>query len=415
MRDFICRCSPFGAQTLTIGSDPAIRRLCSTTRLSVLTVPVARSRCSTQSRCSRNSVTYSQLFLGTFLAPAVRIPSLKNRSKRNRDDYTFNWIVKIELIVLTLFLLGTPTFARTQDRQLVDGVPVHNGVPETPDAPEFRYIAGKPGGEGTSKPPRAGYQFTESAIDSKPVLENIRSRTKFNSPVILDSEFSKNAEEDGQKVSDSKIDQSEKFHWKSALIQSAIFLGIQHGVRVTKEAKTRRELDGKFFKDWGKSVRGLRGWHDSDGVYINYIGHPLQGALTGRIFVNNSDSAKKQEFGKSKKYWRSRAKAMIWSAAWSAQFELGPLSEATIGNVGMRERNGHSTMAWGDLLVTPILGTGVLILEDLLDKYILRNWIEKKLRGKFLRGAFRIVLNPTTSLGNVLQAKKPYWRQTRKL
>ena len=327
----------------------------------------------------------------------------------------FNWTVKIELILLTLFLLGTPTFARTQDRQLVDGVPVHNGVPERPDASEFRYNAEKPVGERTSKPSRAGYQFTDPTVDSKPVLENIRSRAKFNSPVILDSEVSKNAEEDGQEVSDSKIDQSGKFHWKSALIQSGIFLGIQHGVRMTAEGKTRRELDGKFFKDWGKAVRGLRGWQDSDGVFINYIGHPLQGALTGRIFVNNSDSAKKQEFGKSKKYWSSRAKAMIWSAAWSTQFELGPLSEASIGNVGIRERNGHSTMAWGDLVVTPILGTGVLILEDLLDKYTLKNWIEKKVKGKYLRGAFRILLNPTTSFANVLQARQPYWRQTRKL
>ena len=232
----------------------------------------------------------------------------------------FNWIVKIELIVLTLFLLGTSTFARTQDRQLVEGVSVLDRVPERPDAPEFRYNAGKAVGEETSKQLRAGYRFTGSAIDSKPVLENIRSRAKFNSPVILDSEFSKNAEEHGQKVTDSKIDQSEKFHWKPALIQSGIFLGIQHGVRMTAEGKTRRELDGKFFKDWGKAVRGLRGWQDSDGVFINYAGHPLQGALTGRIFVNNSDSAKKQEFGKSKKYWRGRAKAMIWSAAWSAQF-----------------------------------------------------------------------------------------------
>ena len=323
--------------------------------------------------------------------------------------------MKIELILLTLFLLGTPTFARTQDRQLVEGVSVHDGVPERPDALEFRYNPGKPVGEGTSKPSRAGYKFTESAIDSKPVLENIRSRMKFNSPVILDSEFSKNAKEHGQKVSDSTIDQSEKFHWKPALIQSGIFLGIQHGVRMTAEGKTRRELDGKFFKDWGKAVRGLRGWQDSDGVFINYIGHPLQGALTGRIFVNNSDSAKKQEFGKSKKYWSSRAKAMIWSAAWSTQFELGPLSEASIGNVGIRERNGHSTMAWGDLVVTPIVGTGVLILEDVLDKYTLKNWIEKKIKGKYLRGAFRILLNPTTSFANVLQARQPYWRQTRKL
>ena len=56
----------------------------------------------------------------------------------------------------------------------------------------------------------------------------------------------------------------------------------------------------------------------------------VAGGVTGRIFVNNSDKAKKQEFGVSKEYWKSRMKAMAWSTFWSTQFELGPLSEASI-------------------------------------------------------------------------------------
>lgn len=218
----------------------------------------------------------------------------------------------------------------------------------------------------------------------------------------------------GEEEPVSQIEDKEKFHWKPALLQSGIFLGIQHGFRMTQE-KTRRELGGSFFRDWAQSVKALRGWKDGDNFFTNYIAHPLQGGLTGRIFVNNSDRAKKQEFGKSKKYWESRFKAFVWSAVWSTQFELGPISEASLGNVGIREKNGHSTMAWGDFVITPTLGTGVLIAEDAIDKYILKNWIEKKISSKFVIKMFRVIFTPTTSVANLLRLKKPSWRYNRPL
>ncbi len=99
----------------------------------------------------------------------------------------------------------------------------------------------------------------------------------------------------------SQIKDKEKFHWKPALIQSGIFLGIQHGFRITQK-KTRQELGGPFFPDWARSVKRLRGWKDADSFFTNYVAHPLQGGLTGRVFVINSDRAKNQEFGKSNKY-----------------------------------------------------------------------------------------------------------------
>lgn len=205
----------------------------------------------------------------------------------------------------------------------------------------------------------------------------------------------------------------EKFHWKPALIQSLTFLAIQHSYRMTQE-KTRRELGGPFFRDWAKSVKGLRGWNDPDSFFINYVLHPLQGGLTGRIFVVNSDRANRQEFGRSKQYWESRFKAFVWSTVWSTQFEFGPLSEASLGNVGIREKRGRSTMAYVDLVVTPTLGTGVLIAEDVIDKYILKNRLEKRSqRTTVMIKILRCLLTPTTAFSNVLRGKMPWKRDYR--
>jgi hypothetical protein len=205
--------------------------------------------------------------------------------------------------------------------------------------------------------------------------------------------------------------------WRAAsrFRQSGVFLGIQHGYRVLAQKGTREQLKGPFFRDWAQSVKNLRGWRDGNRFFINYIGHPLQGGLTGRIFVNNSDRAKKQEFGKSKKYWESRFQAMAWSAAWSAQFELGLASEANIGNVGLQPRGRYSSMAYVDLVVTPVIGTGVLIGEDAIDKYVLKNWLERKGKNKRVIKILRVALTPTTSIGNLLRGKVPWRRDSRLL
>ncbi|HMS38976.1 MAG TPA: hypothetical protein PKE69_02030 [Pyrinomonadaceae bacterium] len=206
----------------------------------------------------------------------------------------------------------------------------------------------------------------------------------------------------------------EKFHWKPFLAQTGIFLGLQHSFRLFQK-KTRDELGGKFFKDWGKSVTNLRGWNDGDNAFTNYIAHPIQGSITGRIFIQNSERAKNVEFGISKIYWESRAKAFVWSTIYSIQFEMGPISEATIGNVGMRKKNGYSTMAWVDLVVTPTVGTVWLIIEDFFEKYVLKNWLEKKVKNKTVIKFFRVLFAPTTSFGSILQGKYPWWREYRSM
>jgi hypothetical protein len=205
---------------------------------------------------------------------------------------------------------------------------------------------------------------------------------------------------------------AEKFHWKPALIESFYFLGIQHSFRMLQK-KTRNELDGPFFRDWATSAKNLGGWRDGDSFITNYVAHPMQGAVTGRIFLNNSDRSKKLEFGKSKEYWQSRFKAMVWSAAWSTQFELGPFSEASIGNVGLYDKVGPNRMGWVDLVVTPTAGTAVLIGEDMIDKFILKRWVEKRIKSRTRIKIYRTFLTPIQSFTNVLGGRAPWRRDNR--
>lgn len=209
-----------------------------------------------------------------------------------------------------------------------------------------------------------------------------------------------------------KSEHKEKFHWKPALIESFYFLGIQHSFRMLQK-KTRNELDGPFFRDWGKSVKNLGGWRDGDSFITNYIAHPMQGAVTGRIFINNSGRSRKLEFGKSKEYWESRLKAMVWSTVWSTQFELGPISEASIGNVGLYDNVGPNRMGWVDLVVTPTAGTGVLIGEDMIDKFILKRLVEKRIKSRTRIKIYRTFLTPIQSFTNVLGGKVPWKRYDR--
>lgn len=244
--------------------------------------------------------------------------------------------------------------------------------------------------------------------------QNLPGITKIKENVPVKEKKIKKPEIDDESnhIFDTEKTAEEKFHWKPAVIQSGIFLGIQHGFRLTQE-KTRRELGGPFFRDWGQSVRSLQGWDDGNKFFTNYVAHPLQGGATGRIFINNSDRAKKEEFSKSKKYWETRLKAMAWTAVWSTQFEIGPISEATIGNVGTYGNSRYNKVAWVDFIVTPIAGTGVVVAEDALDKYVLKNWLERKSRSKTMIKIYRSLITPTISFANLLRGKMPWYRPDR--
>lgn len=200
----------------------------------------------------------------------------------------------------------------------------------------------------------------------------------------------------------------EGFDWSGALAQSGFFFGIQHGSRFAQK-KMRRELGGPFFADYFESVSNIRTWSDEDGILTNYVGHPMMGAIAGYIQVHNDPKGRRLEFANTAGYWKSRLKALAWSAAYSTQFEIGPfVSEAALGNVGLHP----PTMAWVDLVMTPFGGFGLMVLEDWVD----RRWIANLERGGgFKARFFRVVLNPSRAVANLMRLKRPSYRDYRPL
>ncbi len=198
------------------------------------------------------------------------------------------------------------------------------------------------------------------------------------------------------------------FQWGAALRQSLGFMALEHGFRVATESDTRAGLKGPFVRDYFRSITALHGWGDGDPFLINYVGHPFQGAVSGFIQVQNDPRFRAEEFGASTRYWQSRLRALGWAAAYSTEFELGPISEASIGNVSLTP--GHAGVV--DLVVTPVGGFAVMLAEDALDRYVIRRferWTPHPLPRLLMRG----FLNPNRSLANMLSGKVPWKRDTR--
>jgi len=197
--------------------------------------------------------------------------------------------------------------------------------------------------------------------------------------------------------------------WDGLLKQTSFFLAVEQGYRIGTQPNTRSALKGEFFDDWFKSVASTNGWGDGDDFLTNYIGHPMMGSVTGHIYVNNDPAARKQTFSWDSSYWNGRLKGMAWSAVYSTQFELGPISEASIGNVG---NHGKSLSGFVDLVVTPIGGLGWQVGEDILDKYLVA-WIETRTNNRWILVLSRSFLNPTRSFANMMRFGCPWNRETR--
>lgn len=214
-------------------------------------------------------------------------------------------------------------------------------------------------------------------------------------------------------LDDERWRKKQRFNWDGAMKQSAIFLGIQHAFRLATEEGTRADLKGPFFKDYLKALKSLRGWDDGDPFIVNYIGHPMMGSVAGFIQVHNDPRGINEEVSLKKSYWVSRLKATAWSFAYSTQFELGLISEASLGNIGIRPYgNRKHPMAYVDIVITPVVGTGWLVGEDLLDKHFIRRF-EDRMPDNVTFALFRSFLNPTRSFANILRGKKPWHRDNR--
>lgn len=196
--------------------------------------------------------------------------------------------------------------------------------------------------------------------------------------------------------------------WAGVLRASGRFLVIEHAFRLATEPGTRDGLSGPFFRNYASAVTNLHGWADGDPFYVNYVGHPMQGAVAGFIWVGNDRKYRSATFGKNAVYWNSRLRAAAFAWAYSTQFEIGPLSEASIGHI----QSLFPQQGFVDHVITPAVGLGWMITEDVMDRYVIQR-IEGATTNRWIRMMVRGSLNPSRSFANVLQGNVPWHRETR--
>src|SRR2546430_4713236 len=201
-------------------------------------------------------------------------------------------------------------------------------------------------------------------------------------------------------------------HRRKAFVESGLFIVLMNGKRAALEPWTQAAMKGPFFKDYWRSIKGSLKWKwkDGDDFFVNYVRHPAEGATFAFIIrQNDPNSIDPTSCGFSKEYFKQTLKTVIFSAIGSTLFEIGPISEASIGNVGYLKQSGLV-----DFVVTPTVGVAFMIGEDLLDDYVIKN-LERKIHNKIFLATMRVVLNPTRSFANALAFKKPWYRKRHKL
>ncbi len=192
-----------------------------------------------------------------------------------------------------------------------------------------------------------------------------------------------------------------KIDYGGLIAQDLTFLIVRNALRLTDE-DTRENLSGPFVEDWFDSVSTLWNerarFYDNGKFFTNQIAHPWAGSTAAFIFANNDSISRNAKFGNNKEYWRAKKRQFVFTVIDTALFEIGPISESSLGNI----RQG-----WVDFILTPTLGIAWSIGEDALKAKVLDPMYPK--HPKWHNFLF-IVLNPTRSGANLMAFKKPWYR-----
>ena len=134
----------------------------------------------------------------------------------------------------------------------------------------------------------------------------------------------------------------------------------------------------------------------------NYLFHPLLGSTASFVFANNHRASQETPIGNSRHYWKAKGAQGLYSFIYSLNYEIGPLSEASIGNVGLKP----GEMTYCDFVLTPGIGLLISIGEDAARLHI----IDRVKRNHLYWGnTLAVLLNPTRAVANVVGGKRP-WR-----
>jgi hypothetical protein len=226
----------------------------------------------------------------------------------------------------------------------------------------------------------------------------------------------------------TNLEGEEHYHWRGLLLQSFWFFGIEQTARLFTDPYYRYlTVDKPFWHDYVASLHqwNMGRWSDGDDFLVAYIGHPIQGAVTSYIEIQNDPHDRYLQFSNTRAYWLSRFKGMMWATVFSTDEKVGPLGETALGSEGgytyiIGCDYGKCTYTpgvtkytnntgWVKFITTPVVGTVWVIGEDAIDRYITAP-IEEAHPGRVAPKILRGSLNPCRTAANAMRLKKPWYR-----
>jgi hypothetical protein len=193
------------------------------------------------------------------------------------------------------------------------------------------------------------------------------------------------------------------FRWKPAIGSTLLVILTQNLANLTS-SRFHDELEGPFLKDWFTSAGALfdSNWDDGNKIQTNYIAHPIGGA----VYANNArmnDPKYAALLPGDRGYGTGVLRSMAFAAAASLMYEIGPVSEASLGNLGMKNPD---KQGWVDPVMTPVLGAGWMVLEDVVHQQLLR-----RVDGQVPYTILHIFLNPARTISNLFNFRPPCPRE----
>ena len=209
-----------------------------------------------------------------------------------------------------------------------------------------------------------------------------------------------------------------RVHWRQLIITSALFNAFQNGGNLYTGYWYRYETTtGPWFQRWFNSDIGWHWerWDDGNPYMDQYVGHPMMGAITNYIWIQNDPKGATVEIG-DPGYWRSRWRALIFTTAYHFEWKFGPFGEAGVGHNGDHTtdfKNGVLGNDTGDveLVTTPVGGMLWTMAEDVVDKHVVKKLEERPRHPVTL--LLISFLTPSKATANILRFRPPWYRDGR--
>ena len=209
-----------------------------------------------------------------------------------------------------------------------------------------------------------------------------------------------------------------RMHWKPMLLESALYNAFENGGNLYTGYWYRWETThGHWWHRYIASAAQWRWnrWTDDNPALDDYVAHPMMGAITNSIWIQNDPKGMTLQFQNDRNYWHSRLRALAWSTFYSFEWKLGPLGEAGIGHNGDHYfyDKGRLTNETGlvEFVTTPVGGLGWTVAEDYLDKHVVTK-LEDKSRNPILLTMANF-LTPARGFANILRFRPPWYRDSR--